>query len=97
MPDFYAVAIGRVPGKYPTWVLCEPQVKGYTDARYKKFRTEAEADSFILQFGTPTSTSLVVAPVTVAAVAVAPVAVAAITVAAITVAKRARSATPPTS
>ena len=96
MPDVYAVAVGRIPGKYPTWVLCEAQVKGYTDARHKKFRTEAEADSFILQFGAPSaipSAPLVAAPAAAATVTVVPVAIAPNA----TVAKRARSATPPTS
>jgi len=44
---YYAVARGRVPGIFKTWPECEKQVKGFTNARYKKFNTESEAKSFI--------------------------------------------------
>jgi len=46
-PKFYAVAIGRTPGIYPTWAECQSNVKGYPNARFKKFSTEEEAQSFI--------------------------------------------------
>ncbi|VDD90197.1 unnamed protein product [Enterobius vermicularis] len=45
--SFYAVARGKNPGVYKTWPECEKQVKGYTNARYKKFENEADALAFI--------------------------------------------------
>ncbi|CAJ0586926.1 unnamed protein product, partial [Mesorhabditis spiculigera] len=44
---FYAVARGHKPGVYPTWPLCQAQVNGYANARYKKFDTEHEANAFV--------------------------------------------------
>ncbi|KAL5482329.1 hypothetical protein ACEPAI_8923 [Sanghuangporus weigelae] len=44
---FYAVAKGRVPGIYASWEDCEIQVKGYTGARYKKFKMQREAEDFV--------------------------------------------------
>jgi ribonuclease HI len=44
---YYAVARGRVPGIYFTWKDCEAQVKGFSNGRYKKFKTAQEADKFI--------------------------------------------------
>ncbi|KAL5519723.1 hypothetical protein ACEPAG_1383 [Sanghuangporus baumii] len=44
---FYAVAKGRVPGIYASWEDCETQVKGYAGARYKKFKTQREAEEFV--------------------------------------------------
>lgn len=44
---FYAVAVGRTPGIYPTWEECQSNVNGYPNARFKKFSTEEEAKSFI--------------------------------------------------
>ena len=44
---FYAVAVGRTPGIYPTWEECQSNVIGYPNARFKKFSTEEEARSFI--------------------------------------------------
>ncbi|KAL3801051.1 hypothetical protein HJC23_002344 [Cyclotella cryptica] len=54
---FYAVAKGRVPGIYNTWVECEAQVKGYQGARYKSFPTRDEAESFIRSNSFPFSSS----------------------------------------
>ena len=36
---FYAVAVGRNLGVYPTWEDCEAQVKGYTACVFKRFST----------------------------------------------------------
>ena len=47
---FYAVAVGRVCGIYATWDLCEAQTKGYSNAKYKKFSTEAAATAFIEEY-----------------------------------------------
>ncbi|PWN33075.1 uncharacterized protein FA14DRAFT_181739 [Meira miltonrushii] len=44
---FYAVRTGRKPGIYPTWAECEDQVKGFKDAKFKKFETKEEALAFM--------------------------------------------------
>ena len=44
---YYAVKNGRNPGIYSTWAECENQVKGFKEAKYKKFKTYEEATSFI--------------------------------------------------
>ena len=36
---FYAVAVGRNLGVYPTWEDCEVQVKGYPAGVFKRFST----------------------------------------------------------
>lgn len=44
---FYAVASGRRSGVYGSWAECEEQVKGFKNAKYKKFKTRQEADQFV--------------------------------------------------
>ncbi|XP_017025247.1 ribonuclease H1 [Drosophila kikkawai] len=44
---FYAVASGRECGVYDTWAQCEEQVKGFKNAKYKKFNTRQEAEQFV--------------------------------------------------
>ncbi|KAI8037136.1 ribonuclease H1 [Drosophila gunungcola] len=44
---FYAVASGRKAGVYATWAECEEQVKGFKNAKYKKFGTRQEAEKFV--------------------------------------------------
>ncbi|KAH8319752.1 hypothetical protein KR074_004973, partial [Drosophila pseudoananassae] len=44
---FYAVASGRKAGVYETWAQCEEQVKGFQNAKYKKFKTRQEAELFV--------------------------------------------------
>ncbi|XP_020806701.1 ribonuclease H1 [Drosophila serrata] len=44
---FYAVASGRKCGIYDTWAQCEEQVKGFKNAKYKKFNTRQEAEHFV--------------------------------------------------
>uniref|UniRef100_A0A182JTQ3 Ribonuclease H1 n=1 Tax=Anopheles christyi TaxID=43041 RepID=A0A182JTQ3_9DIPT len=44
---FYAVAKGRQVGIFSTWPECQAQVNGFTGARFKKFPTESEANTFI--------------------------------------------------
>ncbi|XP_043662185.1 ribonuclease H1 isoform X1 [Drosophila teissieri] len=44
---FYAVARGRRTGVYDSWAECEEQVKGFNNAKYKKFKTRQEADQFV--------------------------------------------------
>ena len=47
MPKYYAVKKGVVPGIYLTWAECESNVKGYSGAEYKSFKTEEEAREYI--------------------------------------------------
>lgn len=44
---YYAVKNGRNPGIYNTWAECENEVKGFKEAKFKKFKTYEEATSFI--------------------------------------------------
>ena len=44
---FYAVAVGNNVGIYHSWDDCKKQVLGYPNAKYKKFDTEIEAQTFI--------------------------------------------------
>eukprot|EP01063_Lacrimia_lanifica_P000228 TRINITY_DN10107_c0_g1_i1.p1 TRINITY_DN10107_c0_g1~~TRINITY_DN10107_c0_g1_i1.p1 ORF type:complete len:267 (+),score=86.90 TRINITY_DN10107_c0_g1_i1:55-855(+) len=50
---FYAVARGRRVGTFRTWPEAEAQVKGFPNARYKKFDGRAEAEAFITQHRAP--------------------------------------------
>ncbi|XP_011190900.2 ribonuclease H1 [Zeugodacus cucurbitae] len=45
--SFYAVARGHNIGIYDSWGKCEEQVKGFKGAKYKKFKTRSEAESFV--------------------------------------------------
>lgn len=47
MANFYGVKEGKTPGVYETWKECEEQIKGYSNAVYKKFKTREEALEFI--------------------------------------------------
>ncbi|CAG9536231.1 unnamed protein product [Cercopithifilaria johnstoni] len=49
---YYAVARGRCTGVYKTWPECERQVRGYQNARYKKFAAQSDALAFILRNST---------------------------------------------
>lgn len=40
---YYAVRKGRAPGVYSTWAECEAQVKGFSGAEFRAFRSQAEA------------------------------------------------------
>ena len=44
---YYAVKNGRNPGIYETWNQCEKEVRGFKNAKYKKFKTYDEALEFI--------------------------------------------------
>jgi ribonuclease HI len=44
---FYAVANGKNPGIYFNWDDCKKQVNGFSNAKYKKFKTLQEAEYFI--------------------------------------------------
>lgn len=45
---YYVVWKGRKTGVFKTWADCEKQVKGFVDAQYKAFESEAEADAAFL-------------------------------------------------
>ena len=47
MPKLYAVRKGFKPGVYRSWKECERQVKGFSGAVYKSFKTLAEATTFV--------------------------------------------------
>lgn len=44
---FYAVRTGRVPGIYFTWDDCKNQIDGYPGAKYQKFKSITDAQSFM--------------------------------------------------
>lgn len=48
MAKFYAVKKGRKEGVYTNWSEAEAQIKGFPGAVYKSFRTEQEANNFLL-------------------------------------------------
>lgn len=47
MSKFYAVRQGRNIGIYLNWPACEKQIKGYSGAQYKSFRTQEEAQVYL--------------------------------------------------
>ena len=44
---YYAVRKGRNPGIYTSWDSCLKEVKGFSGAIYKSFKTKSEAEAFI--------------------------------------------------
>jgi ribonuclease HI len=40
---FYVVWVGHKPGVYNTWAECQAQTKGYPQAKFKSYESEAEA------------------------------------------------------
>ena len=59
MKFYYAVQKGRHPGVYESWSDCQREVIGATGAVYKKFKTRAEAEAFVMGdgYGTGSVTS----------------------------------------
>ena len=53
--NFYAVANGRERGVFRSWPECEARVKGYANAVFKAFTTEAAARDFVLNGRVPSS------------------------------------------
>jgi len=47
MSNYYAVKVGIKPGIYLTWKDCEDNVKGFNNAKYKKFSSKSEATNYI--------------------------------------------------
>lgn len=45
--SYYAVANGRKIGIYDNWESCQDQVKGYSDASFKKFASHEQAQDFV--------------------------------------------------
>lgn len=45
--SYYAVANGRKIGVYNDWESCQDQVKGFSDASFKKFATPEQAQDFV--------------------------------------------------
>jgi viroplasmin and RNaseH domain-containing protein len=43
----YAVRKGRKNGLFYTWPQCQEQIKGYSGAEYKSFKTEEEANAYL--------------------------------------------------
>merc|ERR1711973_922180 len=50
---YYAVAVGRKPGIYPTHAQCEIQIKNFENACWAKLGTYQDAEDFLREFGTP--------------------------------------------
>lgn len=44
---YYVVRVGRNPGIYTNWKECESQVKGFSGADYKSFKTKIEAEEYL--------------------------------------------------
>lgn len=47
MTKLYAVKIGRQPGIYMTWPEAEKQVKGFSGAQYKSFKSSDDAVAYM--------------------------------------------------
>ena len=47
MPNYYAVHVGRRIGVFKTYAECEPHVKGFDGAKFKKFDNEKDAHDFV--------------------------------------------------
>jgi ribonuclease HI len=49
---YYVVWEGLTPGIYDSWAKCQAQIKGYPSAKYKSFKSKAEAEAaFYDSFG----------------------------------------------
>ena len=42
---YYVVWVGNSPGVFDSWTECQLQIKGYPGAKYKSFKTRAEAEA----------------------------------------------------
>lgn len=47
MAKVYAVRVGRKAGIFKTWAECEAQVKGFSGAQFKSFKTIEEAQEYL--------------------------------------------------
>ena len=48
--SYYAVANGFTTGVFTNWNDCNESIKGYKNAKYKKFKTKEEAINFINEY-----------------------------------------------
>ena len=55
--NFYAVRVGKTPGIYKTWPECQSNVSGFPGAVYKGFETLPEAEAFMANGVSATSTA----------------------------------------
>ena len=46
-PGYYAVRKGKQRGLFLSWAECEAQVKGYSQAEFKKFKSKSEAEQYL--------------------------------------------------
>jgi len=44
---YYAVKKGRTPGVYTTWTDAQKQISGYSNAEFKSFQSQEEANAFL--------------------------------------------------
>lgn len=51
MSKFYAVKNGRKIGIFHTWDECQAQIKGYSGAEFKSFKSEDEANAYLYGMG----------------------------------------------
>jgi len=60
--SFYAIARGRIPCIVSTWAECKALVDGFPMAKFKKFPTLGEAQTFITEHSVTLSVPLTVPP-----------------------------------
>ena len=53
---FYVVRCGRTPGIYRSWLECNEQVAGFSEAIYKGFKKKPTSDSKLRRRRIATST-----------------------------------------
>ncbi|MES1907185.1 MAG: hypothetical protein MHM6MM_000350 [Cercozoa sp. M6MM] len=51
---YYAIRVGRKKGVFRTWAECQSHVSGFSGAKFKSFRTLAEANAFVQSLMEPT-------------------------------------------
>ena len=56
MSKYYVVKKGYNPGIYNNWIDCEKQVKGFSGAVFKSFKTPKDADNYLHESSSPTIT-----------------------------------------
>lgn len=45
--SWYVVKRGRIPGIYTDWNSCEKQIKGFSNAKFKKFEKKEDAQTYL--------------------------------------------------
>ena len=60
---YYAVAVGRKPGIYDTWAECQAQTDGFSNAKFKSFKTKDEAQKYLKGNKFPTNRPVKVCPI----------------------------------